>query len=79
MEICDAVKYIVAGNLGVDAETIDNSQDLINDLGADSLGLVCITLGLEAFFDLNITDEDAEKILTVQNAIDYVTERKGTE
>lgn len=79
MEICDAVKYIVAGNLGVDAKTIDNSQDLINDLGADSLGLVCITLGLEAFFDLNITDEEAEKILTVQNAIDYVTERKGTE
>jgi acyl carrier protein len=79
METADAVKYIIAGNLGVDAKTIDNSQDLVNDLGADSIGLVCITLGLEAFFELNITEDEAGKILTVQQAIDYVTERKGAE
>ena len=79
METADAVKYIIAGNLGVDAQSIKNSQDLISDLGADSLGLVCITLGLETFFELNITEDEAEKILTVQNVIDYVVKRKGAE
>jgi len=72
----DAVKYIIATNLGVKADTIRLENDLIDDLGADSIGLVCITLGLEAFFDITISEEEAENILTVKDAVQHVVQKK---
>ncbi|MDU0810729.1 MAG: acyl carrier protein [Burkholderia sp.] len=66
------VKKIIAEQLGVAQEEIKTESSLLNDLGADSLDTVELVMLLEDEFDMEIPDEEAEKITTVQQAIDYV-------
>ena len=68
------VKEIIATQLGVEAGTISNGSSFVNDLGADSLDTVELIMALEDKFGLDIKDEEAEKIATVQDAIDYVVQ-----
>ena len=66
------VKKIVAEQLGVNEADIKNESSFVDDLGADSLDTVELVMALEEEFECEIPDEDAEKITTVQQAIDYV-------
>lgn len=66
------VKKIVAEQLGVKEEEIKNESSFVDDLGADSLDTVELVMALEEEFETEIPDEEAEKITTVQQAIDYV-------
>jgi acyl carrier protein len=66
------VKKIVAEQLGVNEGDIKNDSSFVDDLGADSLDTVELVMALEEEFECEIPDEDAEKITTVQQAIDYV-------
>lgn len=68
------VKDIVAEQLGVDEAQVTNEASFTEDLGADSLDTVELVMALEEEFDIEISDEDAEKIHTVQDAVDYITE-----
>ena len=73
MSIEERVKKIVAEQLGSGEDEISNESSFIDDLGADSLDTVELVMALEEEFDIEIPDDDAEKIATVQAAIDYVT------
>jgi acyl carrier protein len=73
----DQVRGIIAEQLGVKAEEIRNDASFVDDLGADSLDTVELVMALEEEFETEIPDEDAEKIATVQNAIDYILARQG--
>lgn len=68
------VKEIVAEQLGVDEAQVTNEASFMDDLGADSLDTVELVMALEEEFDIEISDEAAEKIQSVQDAIDYITE-----
>ena len=72
MSIEDRVKKIVSDQLGASIETIENDSSFVDDLGADSLDTVELVLALEEEFDLEIADEDAEKISTVNEAVAYI-------
>lgn len=72
--IDERVKQIVAEQLGVDSDQVTNDASFMDDLGADSLDTVELVMALEEEFDVEISDEDAEKIQTVQDAIDYLSE-----
>jgi acyl carrier protein len=72
MSIVDRVKKIVAEQLGVKEEEVTNEASFVDDLGADSLDTVELVMALEEEFETEIPDEEAEKITTVQAAIDYV-------
>jgi len=67
------VKKIVAEQLGVNESEIKNESSFVDDLGADSLDTVELVMALEGEFECEIPDEEAEKITSVQQAIDYVT------
>jgi acyl carrier protein len=67
------VKNIIADQLGVGEEEIKPTSSFIDDLGADSLGLVELVLAFEEAFEIDIPDEDTEKIRTVQDAVDYIS------
>jgi len=71
----EQVKSIVAEQLGVKEEEVTNEASFVDDLGADSLDTVELVMALEEEFETEIPDEEAEKIKTVQQAIDYVTKR----
>lgn len=71
----EQVKNIVAEQLGVKAEEVTNDASFVDDLGADSLDTVELVMALEEEFETEIPDEDAEKITTVQLAIDFVKSR----
>ena len=73
--IQEQVKQIVAEQLGVKVEEVTNEASFVDDLGADSLDTVELVMALEEEFDCEIPDEEAEKITTVQLAIDYVNEK----
>ena len=73
MSIEERVKKIVAEQLGSGEDEITNESSFIDDLGADSLDTVELVMALEEEFDIEISDDDAEKIATVQAAIDYVS------
>ena len=75
--IADRVKQIIVEQLGVDAAEVTPQAHFVNDLGADSLDTVELVMALEEEFETEIPDEDAEKITTVQQAIDYITERRN--
>ena len=75
-EIFEKVRGIVAEQLSVDAAEVKPESNFQNDLGADSLDTVELVMALEEHFDIEIPDEDAEKIQTVQDAIDYVSEHR---
>ncbi|MBB1487472.1 acyl carrier protein [Oceanospirillum sediminis] len=68
----ERVKKIVGEQLGVKEEEITNASSFVDDLGADSLDTVELVMALEEEFETEIPDEEAEKITTVQEAIDYV-------
>jgi acyl carrier protein len=72
--IDEKVKQIVAEQLGVDEDQVTGDASFMDDLGADSLDTVELVMALEEEFDIEISDEDAEKIATVQDAIDYIAE-----
>ena len=66
------VKQIIVEQLGVDEGQVDSSASFVDDLGADSLDIVELVMAFEEAFDLEIPDEDAEKIHTVKDAVDYI-------
>jgi acyl carrier protein len=71
----DRVKKIITEQLGVDDEDVTPEANFVEDLGADSLDTVELVMAFEEEFGIEIPDEDAEKILTVQQAVDYITEK----
>ena len=73
----ERLKKIVVEQLGVDEEQVTPEASFVDDLNADSLDLVELIMSLEEEFGAEISDEDAERIRTVQDAVDYV-EEKGT-
>ena len=73
--ISDKVKDIIVEQLGVNPEQVTESASFIEDLGADSLDTVELVMALEDVFEIEIPDEDAEKILTVGKALDYIKEK----
>jgi acyl carrier protein len=68
----ERVQKIVVEQLGVKEEEVSNESSFVDDLGADSLDTVELVMALEEEFDTEIPDEEAEKITTVQQAIDYI-------
>lgn len=71
------VKKIVAEQLGVKEDEVINTASFVEDLGSDSLDAVELVMALEEEFDTEIPDEEAEKITTVQAAIDYINSHQG--
>jgi acyl carrier protein len=72
MSVEDKVRKIIAEKLSVDLEEVVPEASFVDDLGADSLDLVELIMSMEEEFDTEISDEAAEKILSVQDAIDFV-------
>ena len=77
MSVESRVKEIIIDQLGVDGKEVTLEAKFIDDLGADSLDLVELVMALEEEYDTEITDEDAEKIQTVGDAIEYIKSHKG--
>lgn len=75
--IQERVIKVIAEQLSVDEEQVKAEAHFIDDLGADSLDLVELVMSLEKEFDCEIPDEEAEKITTVQSAIDYINKAKA--
>ncbi len=73
----ERVRKIVIEQLGVKKEEVDSDSSFVGDLGADSLDTVELVMALEEEFDCEIPDEEAEKITTVQQAIDYINAHSG--
>ncbi len=71
----EKVKNVLMEQLGVDESVITMDSSFVDDLGADSLDIVELIMGLETEFDIEIPDEDAEKITTVGDAVNYIKER----
>jgi acyl carrier protein len=71
------VKKIVVEQLGVNEAEVTNDSSFVDDLGADSLDTVELVMALEEEFETEIPDEDAEKITTIQQAIDYINSHMG--
>lgn len=76
-EIFEKVKAVIADKLSVEPEKITLDARFIEDLGADSLDTVELIMGLEDEFGLEISDEEAEKIRTVKDAVDYIKGKLG--
>ena len=76
MSIPAKIKDIIVEQLGVDPEKVKSEASFIDDLGADSLDIVELVMAMEEEFDLEIPDEDAEKLKTVQDVASYL-EKKG--
>ena len=72
MSVEDKVKKIIAEKLSVDLEEVVPEASFVDDLGADSLDLVELIMSMEEEFDIEISDEDAEKLVTVKDAIEYI-------
>jgi len=72
-DVSNKVKKMVADHLGVEETKVTDEANFIDDLGADSLDTVELVMAFEEEFDLEIPDEEAEGIATVQNAVDYIT------
>ena len=72
MSIAEQMKEIIAEKLSVDIEDVTPQASFIEDLGADSLDLVELIMSMEEEFNIDISDEDAGKLVTVQDAIQYV-------
>ncbi len=75
MDIAQRVREVIAKSLSVALEDVKSESSFINDLGADSLAIVELVLAFEEAFELDIPDEDTEKIRSVQDAIDYIQAR----
>jgi len=72
----DRVKEIICEQLGVSADEVTPQASFIEDLGADSLDLVELVMALEEEYGMEISDEDAEKIRTVQDVLEYINKQK---
>ena len=72
MSVEDKVKKIIAEKLSVDMDEVIPDASFVDDLGADSLDLVELIMSMEEEFDIDISDEDAEQIATVKDAIAYI-------
>jgi acyl carrier protein len=77
MATFDRVKKVVVEQLDVSEDEVTPDASFVEDLGADSLDVVELVMGLEEEFDVEIPDEDAEKITTVQEAISYIEAKTG--
>ena len=75
MSVEEKVKQIIVEQLGVDEAQVDGAASFVEDLGADSLDIVELVMAFEEAFEIDIPDEDAEKIRTVKDAIDYIERR----
>ncbi|OIO05238.1 MAG: acyl carrier protein [Elusimicrobia bacterium CG_4_10_14_0_2_um_filter_56_8] len=73
----ERVKKIIIEQLAVDAAEVTTQAQFVQDLGADSLDTVELVMALEEEFDIEIPDEDAEKIKTVGEAVSYITDKSG--
>jgi len=78
-EIETRVKKIVIEQLGVKEEEVTTEASFVDDLGADSLDTVELVMALEEEFETEIPDEDAEKIVTIKDAVKYISERMEKE
>ncbi len=76
-DAAEKIKEIIVEQLGVTPEQVTPEASFIEDLGADSLDTVELVMALEEEFDIQIPDEEAEKITTVQQAVDYIITKKG--
>ena len=76
MAIVDKVKAIIVEQLGAEEEDVKVDSSFVDDLGADSLDIVELVMALEEEFELEIPDEDAEKIRTVGEAVKYIKEHQ---
>lgn len=76
-EILDKVKELVSKQLSVNEKQVTEQASFIEDLGADSLDTVELIMSLEEKFDIEISDEDAEKIKTVRQVVEYILKAKG--
>jgi acyl carrier protein len=72
-QVDEKVKQIIVEQLGVDEAEVTSNASFVDDLGADSLDTVELVMAFEEAFDIEIPDEDAEKIRTVQDAVDYIS------
>ena len=72
MEEFERVKNVIVDQLSVDADEVTMEASFVDDLGADSVDVVELIMGLETEFDIEIPDEDAEKISTVGDAVEYI-------
>jgi len=75
MEIMEKVKKIIVDQLGVEEDKINEDSSFIDDLGADSLDIVELIMAFEEEFDIEISDEDAEKIKVVGDVISYLEDK----
>ncbi len=75
MSLEERVKKIIAEKLSVDLEEVVPEASFVDDLGADSLDLVELIMSMEEEFDTEISDEDAEQLTTVKDAIDYINKQ----
>jgi acyl carrier protein len=74
MSVADKVKSIIVDQLGVEADEVTPEASFTDDLGADSLDIVELVMAFEEEFDIEIPDEEAEKIGTVQEAVNYIAQ-----
>ena len=72
MSVTEQVKKIIADKLSVELDEVVPAASFVDDLGADSLDLVELIMSIEEEFDVEISDDDAEKLITVQDAMDYI-------
>ena len=77
MDVAQKVKQIIVEQLGVDESQVDDNASFVDDLGADSLDIVELVMAFEEAFDLDIPDEDAEKIRTVKDVVGYIQAHKS--
>jgi len=77
MAVADKVKEIIVEQLGVNPEEVTMEASFVNDLGADSLDTVELVMALEEEFNIEIPDEEAEKLDTVGKAIEYINKHKS--
>ena len=78
MSVESKVKKIIVDQLGVSEEDVSSKASFVEDLGADSLDTVEMVMAFEEEFNIEIPDEDAEKIKTVQDSIDYISKKAKT-
>jgi acyl carrier protein len=76
-DVFSQVKEVIVEKLSVDADKVTPEASFVDDLGADSLETVELIMGLEDKFGLTIADEDAEKIRTVKDAVDYIASKQA--
>ena len=77
MSTFDKVKDVIVDKLGVEEDSIKSEAHFVNDLGADSLDTVELIMEFEEEFGIEIPDDDAENLLSVKQAVDYITEKLG--